>query len=168
MALQFTWNQTEPLVERLMREIVRVSISRPSRDPEFVVFWNKDGSGTKIRSYLESLIDQPEWEDEIGILNFELVDPNINDIMVSDDVVHLEMSFKTSIIEKLTIHLPPNPSAESGLVLIDDCNREILVAAGCFPFTLTIGGLIGLGRKFNPERAIDLYRREPLESSGNC
>ena len=53
-------------------------------------------------------------------------------------------------------------SAESGVAILLDDKREIVVVAGAFPHTLAINGLSEWEFEFDPEYSMDNYVREDL------
>jgi hypothetical protein len=152
--LPFVWRETDSLARELASGFERLSIATFVRNvPVAATLWQSGDTGLRIRSQVFDLAERVE----VGVLEFTKVKPNHrND--VSFDV---PASFKNGLrVQKLLI-VERSTTAESGLMVENADNQQIVIVAGAIPHTLTVRAPLYTGA-FEPEYPLSRYQRASM------
>lgn len=152
--IPYTVENSVPVKSILPESILFITLlADETTGPRSITLWSSETAGIRVRSRMHDLDDRRE----IGVLDFTAVGaiaPDERRVTPASHRYHCEFS-------KLVIN-DMGVSAESGVTVLLDGNREIVIVAGAFPHTLAINGLSEWEFEFDPEYSMENYVREDL------
>lgn len=151
--VNFEWNDPLALASELAQPIVGVRyLAEAPTTIDALTLVRPDGSGLLIRSEMAVLSSRVE----VGVLSFQRVRclegvygtiaPSFHDIKYVEKLVIDEQGIRV----------------ESGILLKNEKDNELIVVAAAMPCTLAVLGLISPAIDFSPEYSLYSYRRVTL------
>jgi hypothetical protein len=154
--IPFSWTAETSLAAELSRPIESVSIEAGFGSlgrPESITLWRSDGTGLEIRSEMHDVADRTE----VGVLSFNLA-PVSSKV---ENLTQLPASFSSTLRPFKMVIEESGKRAESGLVLQDTADRELLIVASGAPCYLYIRGVLPMRPapdSHQPEYPISEYK----------
>lgn len=159
--IPFRWAAETPLAAELSRTIESVSIEAGFGSlgrPESITLWRPDGTGFEIRSEMHDVADRME----VGVLSFNLVPASSKE----EKLIKLPANFGSTLRPFKMLIKESGKRAESGLILRDTADKELLIVASEAPCYLYIRGTLPMQpapESHRPEYPISEYKIVAVE-----
>lgn len=153
--INIIWRSGDQTDAALVQGVDRASIRTAAHGrPIAVTLWQRSGIGTRIESMMHDLAPRLE----VGILSMTRVSAPFGD----EIFVEAPSEFARDLaLTKLFIEVESN-RLESGVILTGRSERELVIVAGAYPYSLAIFGLGDAPHRFEPEYPLNAYQRDKI------